>query len=504
MLHELLLKLLGEPVFKHEFAKVFIDYYPVPIAEALRTSDDEVLRRFPLLPMFAVQIFTVPTLTPHLVKERNLLAVLLECLGEILFSCCGEDDQFQFSKWIALFDTCIRVMEDIKFVLSHSVVAKYVTHERSDIVRVWLQIFSLVQGMNPLKRETSIHVEEEHENAHLPFIICNSVANIHLLLVKSAFSVAGSEEMDDEASIETERKDTDDVYSQRHAKVGRLSEESSICNSVGHSSISESAAQKLDGDRDLVVMPSVMQLTYESTKAIDFWLAGSNVVSHVTSDISNSKLSAFKEALLRVKKGKCISGSADGSSVINLHSHSGVGSQCSSTGRDYRLAMDIGDLDKDVSIMETEKSTDKDALSLLSLSDWQDIDYDVSSQEISLHMPLHGLLSLILKEALRHYYGESVLIDKGTVISLNPLSSDHVDFFQKVLKGCHPYGFSSLMMEHPLQSRVFCSQVRAGMWRKNGDAAIVCCDWYRSIRWSDHELELDLFFAAAMCCICSS
>lgn len=95
MLHELLLKLLGEPVFKHEFAKVFIDYYPVPIAEALRTSDDEVLRRFPLLPMFAVQIFTVPTLTPHLVKERNLLAVLLECLGEILFSCCGEDDQFQ-------------------------------------------------------------------------------------------------------------------------------------------------------------------------------------------------------------------------------------------------------------------------------------------------------------------------------------------------------------------------------------------------------------------------
>ncbi|XP_021766421.1 E3 ubiquitin-protein ligase PRT6-like isoform X1 [Chenopodium quinoa] len=475
MLHELLLKLLAEPIFKLEFAKAFVDYYPAPVAEVLRTSSDNVLKKYPLISTFSVQILTVPTLIPYLVKERNLLAMLLECLGEILFSCCGEDGQFQFNKWVGVFDTCSRVMEDIKFVVSHSVVAKYVTHERPDIVKVWLQILSLVQGMNPQKRETSIHIEEDPENTHLPFIVCNSIASIHLLLVKSAFSAAHSEDMDKEASVEKEKLDTDDGYSQRHAKVGRLSEESSICSSAADNSTSESSSQKFDVTCNFVVIPAVLQLTCESTKAIDGWLAGSNVVSHVSSDISCCKLSAFKEALLSVKRGTYISGPSDGSSVTSA------------------CPMEIGDIEKDASTMESGTSAEKDALSLLSLSDWPDIDYDVSSQEISLHMPLHGLLSLILKEALRHYYGEFVLTDKGDFSYLNPLSSDHLDFFRKLLRGCHPYGFSSFMMEHPLQSRVFCSQVRAGMWRKNGDAAILCFNWYRSIRWSDHELELDLF-----------
>lgn len=474
-LHELLLKLLGEPIFKHEFAKVFIVYYPVPVAEVLRTSSDHVLQKYPLLQMFSVQIFTVPTLTSQLVKEWNLLVVLLECLGEILFSCCGEDGQFQLYKWVGVFDTCIRVMEDIKFVVSHSSVAKYVTHERLDIFKVWLQILSLVQGMNPQKRETSIHIEEEHENSHLPFVLCNSIASIHLLLVKGAFSVTGSEEKDEQASLERERKGSDDGYDQRHTKVGRLSEESSIWSSMADSSKAESSSQKFDSNHDFVVLPSVLQLIFESTKAIDSWLAGSNVVSHVTNDLSFCKLSAFKKSLLRVKKGVYISGSSDGSAVT------------------HACPMDTGDTDKDVSIMEAETSAEQLALSLLSLSEWPDIDYDVSSQEVSLHMPLHGLLSLTLKEALRHYYGEFVLTDRGDFNYLNPILSDHREFFRNVLRGCHPYGFSSFMMEHPLQSRVFCSQVRAGMWRRNGDAAILCFNWYRSIRWSDHNLELDLF-----------
>jgi len=99
-LHELLLKLLGEPTFKYEFAKVFVDYYPVPVTEVLRASGDIVLKKYPLLSMFGVQIFTVPTLTPCLVKERNLLVILLECLGEILLFCCGEDGHLQVSCFI--------------------------------------------------------------------------------------------------------------------------------------------------------------------------------------------------------------------------------------------------------------------------------------------------------------------------------------------------------------------------------------------------------------------
>ncbi|MCD7453940.1 hypothetical protein HAX54_022749 [Datura stramonium] len=94
-IHELLLKLLGEPQFKYEFAKVFLCYYPTVVNEATRACSDTVFNKYPLLSTFSVQIFTVPTLTPRLVKEMNLLPMLLGCLGDILVSCAGEDGKLQ-------------------------------------------------------------------------------------------------------------------------------------------------------------------------------------------------------------------------------------------------------------------------------------------------------------------------------------------------------------------------------------------------------------------------
>nr|XP_016434759.1 PREDICTED: E3 ubiquitin-protein ligase PRT6-like [Nicotiana tabacum] len=94
-IHELLLKLLGEPQFKFEFAKVFMSYYPTVVNEAIRECNDTVFNKYPLLSTFSVQIFTVPTLTPRLVKEMNLLSMLLGCLGDILVSCAGEDGKLQ-------------------------------------------------------------------------------------------------------------------------------------------------------------------------------------------------------------------------------------------------------------------------------------------------------------------------------------------------------------------------------------------------------------------------
>uniref|UniRef100_A0A803MGT7 E3 ubiquitin-protein ligase n=1 Tax=Chenopodium quinoa TaxID=63459 RepID=A0A803MGT7_CHEQI len=412
-LHELLLKLLCEPIFKHDFAEVFTAYYPVTVSELLKTSSYDFHNS--LVMKFSVHIFTVPTLAPHL-----------------------------FSMWPGVHNLCIRVMTDINHVLSHSDLLKYVTHERFDTVKDWLQIMSLVQGMNPQQRERTNFREDV--NAELPFNMCSYIAKIHFLLVKGSFSGSdhGSEEMD-EASSERVKKDTDDGYSKKLAEVGRLS--------------GEASSQKLDANQDFEVLPSVLQLAFETTKAIDCWLAESNLVSHVTSDISYC-ISAFKEASFNVKKGVYTSGSSDVSSGSTLQTLT------------HDCPVNTGDVDKDVNFLESETSVDKDALSLLSLSVWPDIDYDISSQGISLHMPFHGLLSLILKQALRHYYGDFVLTNKDDFTYLNPLS-DHLDFFQKVLRGCHPYGFSSFMMEHPLQSRVFCSQVRAGM--------------------SNQESELDLF-----------
>ena len=94
-LHELLLKLLGEPIFKYEFAKVFLTYYPSVVAVAIKECSDHPLKRYPLLSTFSVQILTVPTLTPRLLKEINLLAMLLNCLEKIFTSCAGDDDRLQ-------------------------------------------------------------------------------------------------------------------------------------------------------------------------------------------------------------------------------------------------------------------------------------------------------------------------------------------------------------------------------------------------------------------------
>lgn len=94
-LYDLLLKLLGEPLFKYEFGKVFLSYYPVAVNEAIKEGGDHAFKNHTLLSTFSVQIFTVPTLTPRLVKEMNLLAMLLGCLGDIFVSCAGEDGRLQ-------------------------------------------------------------------------------------------------------------------------------------------------------------------------------------------------------------------------------------------------------------------------------------------------------------------------------------------------------------------------------------------------------------------------
>lgn len=97
-LHDLFLKLIGDPVFKSEFAKAFVSYYPVVISEVVKQGNDNAFKKYPLLSTFSVQILTVPTLTPFLVKEMNLLAMLLGCLSDIFLSCSGEDGVLQVNR----------------------------------------------------------------------------------------------------------------------------------------------------------------------------------------------------------------------------------------------------------------------------------------------------------------------------------------------------------------------------------------------------------------------
>lgn len=94
-LYDLLLRLLGDPFFKYEFAKVFLSYYPTVVNEAIKMGNDNGSKNYSLQSTFSVQIFTVPTLTPRLVKEMNLLVMLLGCVGDIFAACAGEDGRLQ-------------------------------------------------------------------------------------------------------------------------------------------------------------------------------------------------------------------------------------------------------------------------------------------------------------------------------------------------------------------------------------------------------------------------
>jgi hypothetical protein len=474
-LQELLLKLLSEPKFKYDFAKAFLKYYPVVVNDAIKANSDSFLRNYPLLSTFSVQIFTVPTLTPRLVKEMNLLTILLDCLGSIFCFCAGEDGRLQVNKWGNLHETTTRVFEDIRFVLSHSVVPKYITRDRRDILRIWMKLLGSVQGMNPQKRETSIHIEEENENMNLPFFLIHSVANIHYLLVGGAFSSTASEETEYKTFSSKQDEEQDSL---RHTKIGRLSEESSVSGALDCAS-SKVADIK---PQSSPIPTSVSSLTFECLRAIATFLeveTSSSIVSPKTGNSHN--FLALKRTLSKFRKGRYMFKSYDeASSTVK---------QMSPSGAD--VGQDTWSSAFDDSAAEGEYANELEALRVLSLSDWPDITYDVSSQEISVHIPLHRLLASVLQRALKRCYDES--------LSTNRISDPLVkDFFGQMLGGCHPCGFSAHVMEHPLRVRVFCAEVRAGMWRKNGDCPIVAWDWYHSVRWSEQGLELDLFLL--QCC----
>ncbi|KAH9735916.1 E3 ubiquitin-protein ligase PRT6 [Citrus sinensis] len=514
-LHELLLKLLGEPIFKYEFAKVFLSYYPVFVKDAIREHSDDTIKKYPLLSTFSVQIFTVPTLTPRLVKEMNLLEMLLGCLREIFDSCAGDDSCLQVAKWANLYETTNRVIGDIRFVMSHAAVSKYATHEQLNISKAWMKLLTFVQGMNPQKRETGILIREENEYMHLPLVLDHSIANIQPLLVDGAFSSAVSEETRYDFSMY--KQDIGDGDSLRHAKVGRLSQESSVCGAMGRSSLSASTLKAddviFDAVSDVLLPHSVTWVAHECLRAMENWLgvddrsvSVNDILSPNASRISGSNFVALKKTLSKIKKGKSIFSRLAGSSEVTAGiQESGDLDNATSMGKESKITIS-GERDTaswrsagfNDSQMEGECATELDNLHVLSLCYWPDITYDVSSQDVSVHIPLHRLLSLIIQKALRRCYGESAALESADTGAENPLSAVSLDFFGHILGGCHPYGFAAFVMEHPLRIRVFCAQVHAGMWRRNGDAALSSCEWYRAVRWSEQGLELDLFLL--QCC----
>ncbi|CAL9094143.1 unnamed protein product [Musa acuminata var. zebrina] len=507
-LHELLLKLLGEPVFKYEFAKAFTRYYPVSVSEIIKEWTVKAFEKYSLLSTFSVQLFTVPTLTPRLVREVNLLGVLLGCLKDLFLFCIQEDGQLQVRKWEHLYETIIRLVEDTRFVLSHKEVLAYITHERPDISRAWLKLLSLVQGMDPQKRVTTTPIEEEHEYLSAPFVLGHFLSKVHNLLVQGAFSAFETKERKITSFSCPDSEWLDDNEGYRHSKVGRISQDSSACSINRTSSGLDGSSQHSDvkyGGVDHLSVPSpAIWLIFECLKAIDDWFCHARNISLFVDDMNYSSLSCFRKKLFKSKKG------ANSSKIFGLSvSRQGVDKHQSLPSGEHHVVSDLMDTDgclehttssriSDDSIVEVDSGAESEAFGMLNIADWPDIVYDVSSQEISFHIPLHRLLSLILRKAMEYCHNEIEKPEKASSGLSLPSSAWGHEFFGQVLRGLQPCGFSAFLMEHPLRLRVFCAQVRAGMWRRNGDAAIFNSEFYRAVQWFNQGLESDLFLL--QCC----
>lgn len=100
-IHELLLKLIGDPLFKYEFAMIFVTYYQYAIQEAVKAGNDSIINdKYSIISLFSVQLFTVPALALRLVKEIDLLSIFMECLRIILSPYDREDGQSQVSSMV--------------------------------------------------------------------------------------------------------------------------------------------------------------------------------------------------------------------------------------------------------------------------------------------------------------------------------------------------------------------------------------------------------------------
>eukprot|EP00737_Agarophyton_chilense_P002228 gb/GEZJ01002532.1/.p1 GENE.gb/GEZJ01002532.1/~~gb/GEZJ01002532.1/.p1 ORF type:complete len:1990 (-),score=202.64 gb/GEZJ01002532.1/:1768-7737(-) len=62
---------------------------------------------------------------------------------------------------LAVSDVAARIMADLNYVLSHPEVAFYIVHERVDLLRLFVRVFSLFQGMHPLSRRMGDHIPTE-------------------------------------------------------------------------------------------------------------------------------------------------------------------------------------------------------------------------------------------------------------------------------------------------------------------------------------------------------
>ncbi|ORX55573.1 hypothetical protein DM01DRAFT_1382719 [Hesseltinella vesiculosa] len=112
------------------------------------------------------------------------------------------------------------------------------------------------------------------------------------------------------------------------------------------------------------------------------------------------------------------------------------------------------------------------------------IEYDVTSQPVSFHHPLHWLLAGLLEHA--HLLTDDLLSQAGwTQGFANAISrfTQQADSTSDLLA----------ILEYPLRTLVFSSQIRAGVWVRNGYGLRTQAHHYREISLRENTYDADLF-----------
>ncbi|KAI9304495.1 hypothetical protein BJ944DRAFT_202608 [Cunninghamella echinulata] len=133
------------------------------------------------------------------------------------------------------------------------------------------------------------------------------------------------------------------------------------------------------------------------------------------------------------------------------------------------------------------QSQDHHTISLPNMAAFDVIKYDVSSQPVSFHHPLHWLLAGLLEHA--YILTEDVLKEAGwptdfyQAISLFSTTNNESDSHDMLLP----------ILEYPIRTIVFSSQIRAGVWVRNGYGLRTQAHHYREISLRENTYDADIF-----------
>ncbi|KAI8061736.1 hypothetical protein BC940DRAFT_349914 [Gongronella butleri] len=132
-------------------------------------------------------------------------------------------------------------------------------------------------------------------------------------------------------------------------------------------------------------------------------------------------------------------------------------------------------------------------VSLPNMSPFQVIQYDVASQPVSFHHPLHWLLAGLLEHA--HLLTDDLLAQAGWTDGFYSAISLFTRTTNTSINGDKNNPTTTLLaiLDYPLRTLVFSSQIRAGVWVRNGYGLRTQAHHYREISLRENTYDADLF-----------